>query len=54
MEIDRIRRPKIKFRIEKDSLGDVNVPFDAYWGAQTKRALENFTIGSQKMPMEII
>ncbi len=54
IEIERIRRPKIKFRIEKDSLGEVNVPFDAYWGAQTQRALENFTIGSQKMPMEII
>jgi aspartate ammonia-lyase len=34
----------MEFRIEKDSLGEVKVPVDAYWGAQTQRAIENFQI----------
>jgi aspartate ammonia-lyase len=34
----------MEFRVEKDSLGDVKVPTDAYWGAQTQRAIENFQI----------
>jgi len=42
------------YRIEKDSIGEVKVPADKYWGAQTQRSLENFKIGSQKMPIEII
>ncbi len=42
------------FRTEKDTLGPVQVPADAYWGAQTQRSLENFTIGGQRMPVEII
>lgn len=42
------------FRIEKDTLGPVKVPADKYWGAQTQRSLENFKIGSQLMPKEII
>ena len=37
-----------KFRIEKDSLGEVKVPKDALWGAQTQRALENFPISGIK------
>ncbi len=41
-------------RIESDSLGDVEVPSDKYWGAQTQRSLENFKIGSEKMPIPII
>ncbi|MCB0691996.1 MAG: class II fumarate hydratase [Saprospiraceae bacterium] len=41
-------------RKEKDSLGYVDVPADAYWGAQTQRSKENFKIGGQKMPIEII
>ena len=36
------------FRVEKDSLGEVKVPSNAYWGAQTQRALENFPISGQK------
>lgn len=36
------------YRVEKDSLGDVNVPGDAYWGAQTQRALQNFPITGLK------
>ncbi|MFQ5653074.1 MAG: class II fumarate hydratase [bacterium] len=41
-------------RIEKDTLGEVKVPSDRYWGAQTQRSKQNFKIGGQKMPPEII
>ena len=41
-------------RIESDTLGDVEVPDDKYWGAQTERSLENFPIGGHHMPIEII
>jgi fumarate hydratase class II len=41
-------------RKEKDSLGIVEVPADKYWGAQTQRSLQNFRIGKEKMPDEII
>lgn len=41
-------------RKEKDSLGFVEVPSDKYWGAQTQRSLENFKIGGQQMPDEVI
>jgi fumarate hydratase, class II len=42
------------YRIEKDTMGEVQVPADRYWGAQTQRSIQNFTIGGQKMPMEVI
>lgn len=41
-------------RKEIDSLGEVFVPVDKYYGAQTQRSLENFLIGQEKMPMEVI
>jgi fumarate hydratase, class II len=41
-------------RIEKDSLGDVPVPADKLWGAQTQRSLEHFSIGADLMPRELI
>lgn len=41
-------------RIEKDTMGEVKVPADKYWGAQTQRSLQNFKIGNDKMPIEII
>ncbi len=41
-------------RIEQDSLGSVEVPEDRYFGAQTQRSLLNFSIGSEKMPIEVI
>lgn len=44
----------MEYRIEKDSIGEVKVPIDRYWAAQTQRSLENFKIGNQKMPIEII
>ncbi len=43
-----------KFRIEHDTMGDVKVPADRYWGAQTQRSFQNFKIGKTKMPKEII
>jgi fumarate hydratase class II len=44
----------MKFRIEKDTMGKVEVPSDKYWGAQTQRSKDNFKIGDGKMPVEII
>ena len=44
----------MEYRIEKDSMGEMKVPSDRYWGAQTQRSLENFVIGWEKMPREII
>jgi fumarate hydratase class II len=42
------------YRIEKDSMGEVKVPADKYWGAQTERSFENFKIGGHRMPTEVI
>jgi len=44
----------MKTRIEKDTIGSVAVPADKYWGAQTQRSKDNFKIGGQLMPAEII
>ena len=41
-------------RIEKDSLGEIEVPADKYWGAVTQRSMEHFTIADEKMPGELI
>jgi fumarate hydratase class II len=43
-----------KFRVEKDTMGEIQVPADRYWGAQTQRSFENFKIGYDRMPREII
>ena len=42
------------YRIEKDTMGEINVPNNRYWGAQTQRSLQNFPIGDEKMPKKII
>lgn len=42
------------YRQEKDSIGYIDVPADKYWAAQTQRSVENFKIGGQQMPVEII
>ncbi|MBO2944675.1 class II fumarate hydratase [Paenibacillus sp. F411] len=42
------------YRIEKDTLGEMKVPADKLWAAQTQRSLENFKIGTEIMPMEIV
>ncbi len=44
----------MKYREEHDTMGTMLVPEDKYWGAQTQRSLENFRIGTEKMPSEII
>lgn len=44
----------MNFRMEKDSLGEIQVPENAYYGAQTARSLENFNIGIELMPLEVI
>ena len=43
-----------EMRIETDSMGEVEVPADKYWGAQTQRSFENFKIGTEKMPLPLI
>ena len=42
------------FRIEHDSMGELEVPADALWGAQTQRSLMNFPIGWEKQPVAIV
>ncbi|MBI2743476.1 MAG: class II fumarate hydratase [Chlamydiales bacterium] len=44
----------MKKRVETDSLGQVEVPVHKYYGAQTQRSIDNFPIGTEKMPMELI
>lgn len=44
----------MEYRIERDTMGEVKVPADKYWGAQTQRSYHNFAIGTEKMPLEII
>ncbi len=44
----------MNYRIEKDSMGNINVPANKYWGAQTQRSLENFKIGGDIMPNKVI
>ncbi len=44
----------MEYRIERDSMGEMQVPADRYWGAQTQRSYQNFKIGGEKMPLEIV
>jgi fumarate hydratase class II len=48
------RRKNMNWRIEKDTMGEIKVPADKYYGAQTQRAVENFPVSGWKMPDEII
>ncbi len=43
-----------KYRIESDSMGDLKVAADRYWGAQTQRSLQNFRIGGETLPPELV
>jgi fumarate hydratase class II len=43
----------VKYRIEKDTMGEIEVPNDKYWAAQTQRSIQNFAIGEETMPYEI-
>ncbi|MBS8262920.1 class II fumarate hydratase [Mesobacillus boroniphilus] len=42
------------YRVERDTIGEINVPSDKYWGAQTQRSKQNFKIGTEKMPIDVI
>ncbi|MFD0960128.1 class II fumarate hydratase [Paenibacillus chungangensis] len=42
------------YRIEKDTMGEIKVPADKLWGAQTQRSLQNFKIGGERMPIEVV
>jgi len=44
----------MEFRTEHDTMGEIEVPADKYWGAQTQRSLQNFKIGWEKMPSEVV
>ncbi|WP_274366245.1 class II fumarate hydratase [Paenibacillus thermotolerans] len=44
----------MEYRIEKDTMGEIKVPADVLWGAQTQRSCENFNIGTERMPLEIV
>ena len=45
----------MEYRIEKDTMGEVKVPANRYWGAQTERSRMNFKIGNEgSMPIEIV
>lgn len=44
----------MEYRIERDTMGEINVPASAKWGAQTQRSLQNFKIGTEKMPLEVV
>ena len=44
----------LNYRIEHDTMGEVRVPADKYWGAQTERSRNNFKIGHGQMPIEVI
>ena len=44
----------MEYRIDRDSMGEMQVPADRYWGAQTQRSYQNFRIGGERMPPEII
>ena len=44
----------MKFRVERDTMGEMQVPADRYYGCQTARSLVNFKIGIERMPRELI
>lgn len=48
------QKTPVETRVETDSIGDIEVPIDAYYGAQTARSLINFNIGTEKMPAPIV
>lgn len=44
----------MEFRTESDTIGEMQVPADKHWGAQTQRSIENFKIGKEQMPIEVV
>ena len=53
LDIYRSETGDMEYRIERDSMGEMQVPADKYWGAQTQRSKQNFQIGGEIMPREI-
>ncbi len=49
-----VQSKEISYRIEKDTMGEINVEMSRYWGAQTERSRQNFKIGTERMPIDII
>ena len=54
MSPEASERKETGVRIESDSMGEIEVPADKYWGAQTQRSLLHFNIGNDVMPRELI
>jgi len=54
VKIETDGRTTMATRTERDTMGEVEVPSDRYWGAQTARSLANFPIGTERMPRELI
>jgi len=52
--INILNNNNMDYRIEKDTIGEIQVEADKLWGAQTQRSFQNFVIGRERMPMEII
>src|SRR6185437_11422716 len=50
----KARKKSVRTRIESDAFGPLEIPADRLWGAQTERALHNFHIGTEQMPIEIV
>ena len=44
----------MSFRIETDSMGQLEVPAEKYWGAQTQRSIIHFNIGNERIPIEVV
>eukprot|EP01129_Flabellula_baltica_P007653 TRINITY_DN298_c0_g1_i2.p1 TRINITY_DN298_c0_g1~~TRINITY_DN298_c0_g1_i2.p1 ORF type:complete len:486 (-),score=140.04 TRINITY_DN298_c0_g1_i2:26-1483(-) len=55
-QIQKLRDTTQEWRVERDTFGDINVPSNKYWGAQTQRSLQNFDIGGERerMPVPVV
>jgi fumarate hydratase class II len=53
-DITLLKSNMMAVRIEKDSIGTIEVPAEKYWAAQTQRSMQNFKIGGQAMPSEVV
>lgn len=49
-----VKSVSVSHRVETDSFGEIEVPADSYWGAQTQRSLQNFKIGNERMPAPLV
>ncbi len=54
MKQDQSKKPSTATRIERDTMGELAVPVEAYYGVQTARAIENFPISTLRMPRSVI